>query len=147
MDSLIEAALQARDKAQAPYSNFQVGCALEGEDGTIYPGCNVESASYGLTMCAERGAIYGAMARGAKPRSFRRIVVCADTDDLTPPCGACRQVLWEYCGDIPLTLVNLKGKHETLRVSHLLPRAFDASILHQSGAASGGVDPSSGSAG
>lgn len=143
MDALIEAALRVRACACAPYSNFRVGAALEGEDGTIYPGCNVESASYGLTMCAERGALYGALARGAKPRSFRRVVVCADTDDLTPPCGACRQVLWEYCGDVPLTLVNLKGRHETLRLSHLLPRAFDASILHQSGSADGGTGSSS----
>ena len=124
---LIDAARGVRDRAHAPYSNFQVGAAVEAEDGTVYTGCNVESASYGLTVCAERVAIWKGVSEGAK--KFGRIAVVVDTEDLTPPCGACRQVIWEFCGDVPVTLSNLKGKTETLQMSELLPRAFDSKFL------------------
>lgn len=124
---LLERALAARAHAHAPFSRFQVGCALEAEDGAIYEGCNVESCSYGMTMCAERTAVFHAVARGA--RKFRRIAIAADTRTLTPPCGACRQVLWELCGDIEIILVNLQGRTETFQLRDLLPRPFDATFL------------------
>jgi cytidine deaminase len=127
MTDLERAALEARGRAHAPFSRFLVGAALEAEDGAIYGGCNVENSSYGLTMCAERTALYHAVARGA--RRFVRAAVVADTESLTPPCGACRQVLWDLCGDIEVVLFNLQGKHETFRLADLLPRAFDATYL------------------
>jgi len=127
MDPLIAAALTARKYAHAPFSHFQVGAALEDTTGHIHTGCNVENASYGLTLCAERVAVFKAVSEGA--RQFRRVAVVADTDTLTPPCGACRQILWEFCGDVELVLSNLHGKTETLRLKDLLPRPFDASFL------------------
>jgi cytidine deaminase len=127
MDPLIQAALAARQNAHAPFSHFQVGAALEDSAGRIYTGCNVENASYGLTLCAERVAVFKAISEGA--RQFRRVAVVADTGTLTPPCGACRQILWEFCGDAELVLANLHGKTETLRLKDLLPRPFDASFL------------------
>ena len=127
MDPLIEAALRARENAHAPFSHFKVGAALEDESGRIHTGCNVENASYGLTLCAERVAVFKAISEGA--RRFRRVAVAADTGTLTPPCGACRQILWEFCGDVELVLSNLHGKTETLRLKDLLPRPFDASFL------------------
>jgi cytidine deaminase len=127
MDPLVEAALKARQNAHAPFSHFQVGAALEDSSGRIHTGCNVENASYGLTLCAERVAVFKAVSEGA--RQFRRVAVVADTDTLTPPCGACRQILWEFCGDAELVLANLRGKTETLRLKDLLPRPFDASFF------------------
>ena len=127
MNALITAAVQARENAHAPFSKFKVGAALEDEAGRIHTGCNVENATYGLTLCAERVAVFKAVSEGA--RKFRRIAVAADTDALTPPCGACRQILWEFCGDIELILANLHGKTETLRLRDLFPRPFDASFL------------------
>ena len=127
MDPLCEAALRAREHAHAPYSKFRVGAALEAADGTVYTGCNIENASYGLTMCAERVALFKALSEGA--RRFRRIAVAADTDVLTPPCGACRQLLWEFCRDCEITLVNLRGKTESCLMKDLLPRAFDDSFI------------------
>ncbi len=124
---LIKAAEDVREKAYAPYSNFRVGAAVETEDGTIYTGCNVESASYGLTVCAERVAIWKGISRGEK--RFSRIAVVVDTEDLTPPCGVCRQIIWEFCGDVPVILANLHGKKETVQMSELLPRAFDSKFL------------------
>jgi cytidine deaminase len=126
-DSLAVAALVARMHAHAPYSNFLVGAALEDETGRVHTGCNVENATYGLTLCAERVAVFKAISEGA--RKFQRIAVAADTENLTPPCGACRQILWEFCGDIEVILVNPSGKMETLRMKDLFPRAFDASFL------------------
>ena len=126
-DALLEAALQVRARAYAPYSKFHVGAALEDSGGGIHTGCNVENASYGLTNCAERTAVFKAVSEGA--RSFRRIAVAADTVSLTPPCGACRQVLWEICCDIEVVLVNLQGVSESMRLRDLLPRPFDASLL------------------
>jgi cytidine deaminase len=125
--TLTEAALAARSNAHAPYSHFLVGAALEADDGRVFTGCNVENATYGLTVCAERVAIWKAISEGA--RKFQRIAVAADTDVLTPPCGACRQILWEFCGDIEVTLVNPRGKTETLRMKDLFPRPFDDSFI------------------
>jgi len=125
--TLIQSALAARNNAHAPYSQFLVGAALEAEDGRVFTGCNIENATYGLTVCAERVAVWKAMSEGA--RKFRRIAVAADTDVLTPPCGACRQILWEFCGDIEVNLTNLHGKTETSQMKDLFPRPFDASLL------------------
>jgi len=125
--ALVAAALAVRENALAPYSEFRVGAALEDDTGRIHTGCNVENATYGLTMCAERVAVFKALSEGA--RKFRRIAVAADTDTLTPPCGACRQILWEFCGDIEIILANPRGGTETLRLRDLFPRPFDASFL------------------
>jgi cytidine deaminase len=125
--TLVDVALAARKNAHAPFSHFQVGAALEGADGSVFTGCNVENATYGLSVCAERVAVFKAISEGA--RKFQRIAVAADTDVLTPPCGACRQILWEFCGDIEVTLTNLHGKTETLHLRDLFPRPFDASFI------------------
>lgn len=127
MEALLRAALEARNHAHAVFSDFKVGAALEDASGTIHTGCNIENASYGLTMCAERVAIFKAMSEGS--RRFRRIAVAADTEVLTPPCGSCRQILWEFCGDIEVVLVNLDGKTESFRMKDLFPRPFDATFL------------------
>ncbi|MGH9613197.1 MAG: cytidine deaminase [Bryobacteraceae bacterium] len=127
MDKLAEAALLARRHAYAPFSNFKVGAAIEDETGRIHTGCNVENATYGLTMCAERVALFKAISEGA--RKFRRIALASDTEVLTPPCGACRQLLWEFCGDIEIVLVNSRGKSDALRLKDLFPRPFDATFL------------------
>jgi len=127
MNKLVEAALAARDNAYAPFSKFKVGAAIEDETGRIFTGCNIENATYGLTICAERVAVFKAISEGA--RKFKRIAVAADTEVLTPPCGACRQILWEFCGDVELALVNLQDKTETFRLKELFPRPFDASFL------------------
>ena len=126
-DKLIAAAVQARENAHAPYSNFRVGAALRAKSGRVYTGCNVENATYGLTLCAERVAIFKAMSEGE--RGFDAIAVVTDTDALTPPCGACRQIIWEFCGDIEIIVANLKGKVETWRTSVLFPKPFDSSFL------------------
>jgi cytidine deaminase len=126
-DSLIAAALAVRENAFAPFSQFKVGAAMEDANGGIHTGCNVENATYGLTMCAERVAVFKAISEGA--RRFKRIAVAADTEVLTPPCGACRQILWEFCGDIEIVLANPRGKTETWRLKELFPRPFDASYL------------------
>ena len=104
---LTAAAWAARENAVADFSRFRVGAALETTEGKIFTGCNIENATYGLTVCAERVAVWKALSEGQ--RSFRRLAVAADSDPLTPPCGACRQILWEFCGDIPLLLVNGRG--------------------------------------
>ena len=127
MSKLIDAALAARENAHAPFSKFKVGAAIEDQTGRIFTGCNVENATYGLTICAERVAVFKAISEGA--RKFTRIAVAADTDVLTPPCGACRQILWEFCGNAELILVNLAGKTESFRLKDLFPRPFDASFL------------------
>jgi cytidine deaminase len=126
-DPVLIAALAAREHAVAAFSKFKVGAAVEEVGGRIHTGCNVENATYGLTICAERVALFKALSEGA--RRFRRVAVAADTGILTPPCGACRQVLWEFCGDIEIALVNLRGKIETYRLKDLFPKPFDASYL------------------
>ena len=126
-DTLVTAARQARENAHAPFSNFRVGAALRAKSGRIYTGCNVENASYGLTICAERVAIFKAISEGDS--GFEAIAVVTDTEALTPPCGACRQIIWEFCGDVDVVLANLAGKMEVERSGKLLPRAFDATFL------------------
>ena len=126
-DALVESARRAREHAVADYSRFKVGAALQTADGTIVTGCNVENATYGLTVCAERVAMFKALSEGH--RSFTRVAVVADTADPTPPCGACRQILWEFGGDLEVVLANLTeitGQH---RLKDLLPLPFDARLL------------------
>lgn len=129
--ALIAAAARARERAVAPFSNFRVGAAVETEDGKVFTGCNVESASYGLTVCAERVAIWKALSEGE--RRFKRLAIVADTKKLTPPCGTCRQIIWEFCRDAAIVLANLRDSTETLSVSDLIPRAFDARFLKEDG--------------
>src|ERR1700757_3953878 len=123
MTDLLAAALAVRENAFAPYSHFKVGAAIEDSDGRVHTGCNVENATYGLTVCAERVAIFKAISEGV--RKFRRVAVAADTDLLPPPCGACRQILWEFCGDVEILLVNPRGKIETYHLKDLFPKPFD----------------------
>ena len=128
MPSALEsAALAARQHAHAPFSRFLVGAALEDSAGRIYTGCNVENATFGLTVCAERVAIFKAISEGA--RKFVRMAIAAETDRLTPPCGACRQIIWEFCADIELLLINTKGQSESVQMKDLFPRPFDDSFL------------------
>jgi cytidine deaminase len=126
-ESLISAAKTARENAHAAYSNFRVGAGLRASSGRIFGGCNVENATYGLTVCAERVAIFKAISEGE--RGFDAIAVVTDTDALTPPCGACRQLIWEFCGNVPVILANLKGKVEIIPMKELFPKPFDASNL------------------
>lgn len=128
MTPLMQAALDVRLKAFAPFSKFLVGAALEAVDGRVFTGCNVENATYGLTVCAERVAVFKAISEGVHG-GFTRIAIAADTDTLTPPCGACRQILWEFCRDIEIILVNPRGKSESMKLSELFPRPFDASFI------------------
>ena len=126
-EAVIAAAKQSRENAHAAYSNFRVGAALRATSGRIFGGCNVENATYGLTVCAERIAIFKAISEGE--RGFDVIAIVTDSDSLTPPCGACRQLIWEFCGDVPVILANLKGKTETIAMRDLFPKPFDASSL------------------
>jgi cytidine deaminase len=125
--SLIEAAQRARLQSVAPFSKFLVGAAVRTENGKVYTGCNIESASYGLTVCAERVAIWKALSEGE--RHFTELAVVADTEVLTPPCGTCRQIIWEFAKSASIIFANLKGESETFHVKDLLPRAFDARFL------------------
>jgi cytidine deaminase len=128
LDLLVRAAWQVRERAHAPYSGFKVGAALEEENtGRIFTGCNIENATYGLSLCAERVAVFKAVSEGA--RRFVRVAVTADSQKLTPPCGACRQILWEFCGNIELILANLQGETNILSMRDLFPRPFDSSFL------------------
>jgi cytidine deaminase len=129
VQKLVDAARRARDCSLSPFSNFCVGAAVETEDGVIYTGCNIESASFGLTVCAERVAIWKALSEGE--RKFKRLAVVVDTTPLTPPCGTCRQIIWEFCRDVEVVLANLQGDIETDMMSDLLPRAFDARFLNK----------------
>ncbi len=127
LDALLTAARAVRLRAHAPFSHFQVGAALEAEDGAIVTGCNVENASYGLTICAERVAVFKALSEGHT--RFRRILIIADTAEPTPPCGACRQILWEFGGDLEVILANLIGIKGSHQMRDLLPMPFDAHLL------------------
>ncbi len=127
MDPLFEAALRARENAHAPFSHFRVGAAIEDASGGIHTGCNVENATYGLTICAERVALFKAISEGV--RGFRRVAVAAESERLTPPCGACRQILWEFCGDVEIALLDPGGRTETFRLKDLFPRPFDVTCL------------------
>ncbi len=123
----MQTAVAARERARAPFSHFKVGAAVEDEDGHIYTGCNIENATYGLTMCAERVAVFKAILDGAN--RLTRIAVVTAAKELTPPCGACRQILWEFCGDAELILASVDGLRETVTVKQLFPRPFDATFL------------------
>jgi cytidine deaminase len=125
--ALLAAAVDARTRAHARYSGFAVGAALETTGGRVITGCNIENATYGLTLCAERVALVKAISDGEQV--FVRIAVVADTEAPTPPCGPCRQLLWEYCGDIDVVLGNLAGPTARYRLSTLLPLPFDARLL------------------
>lgn len=127
LDQLLAAAKLARENARPDYSGFKVGAAVEDGDGRIFAGCNVESASYGLTICAERSALFTAVAAGSS--MFRRIAIVTAAEKLTAPCGACRQVMWDLCGDIEVTLANLDGATKTYTLSQLFPEPFDAKSL------------------
>jgi cytidine deaminase len=129
-NDLIAAATGARQLAQAHYSHFKVGAAMETTAGEVVTGCNIENATYGLTLCAERVALVKALSDGRT--AFTRIAVVADTDTLTPPCGPCRQLLWEYAGDIEIVMANLHGRTASYRLSALLPMPFDARLLGES---------------
>ena len=126
-EHLLAAARAVRLNACAPFSGFQVGAALETADGRIITGCNVENATYGLTICAERVAVFKALSEGH--RQFVRVAVVADTDDPTPPCGACRQILWEFGGDLEVILGNLTGETMRCQMKDLLPLPFDRRLL------------------
>jgi cytidine deaminase len=128
-ERLIQAATASRANSVSHRSGFAVGAAIEAEDGKIYGGCNVENSTYGLTVCAERVAVWKALSEGV--RKFRAVAVVTGADSPTPPCGACRQILWEFCGNLELILTNLQGKTESHSLSHLFPKPFDASFLDQ----------------
>ncbi len=130
-NQLIDTAKAARLQSLAPFSNFLVGAALQTKAGKVYTGCNIESASYGLTVCAERVAIWKALSEGE--REFTDLVVVADTESLTPPCGTCRQIIWEFAKHAKIVLANLHGQREEVTIKDLLPRAFDARFLKDAG--------------
>jgi cytidine deaminase len=131
---LIAAARAARERAYAPYSRFQVGAAVRTTDGRVFGGCNVENASYGLCNCAERTALFAAVAAGCRPGDFTHLAVIADTDDPVAPCGACRQVILEL-GGAQLTIVqaNLRGALAVTTAAALLPGAFTLEALQTAG--------------
>ncbi|MBI4487371.1 MAG: cytidine deaminase [Acidobacteria bacterium] len=124
---LIGAARRAREQADAAFSHFKVGAALETADGTVVTGCNIENATYGLTICAERVAMFKAISEGH--RAFTKIAIVADTESPTPPCGACRQILWEFGGNLEIQLANLTEQKGTHHLKNLLPLPFDARLL------------------
>ena len=129
LQQLLGTAKTARLQSIAPFSNFLVGAAVKTADGKVYTGCNVESASYGLTVCAERVAIWKALSEGE--RDFIELAIVADTGSLTPPCGTCRQIIWEFAKNATIMLGNLRGETQIVSISELLPRAFDARFLKQ----------------
>jgi len=124
---LIQAARQARNRSLAPYSKFHVGAALMTKSGKIYTGCNIESSSYGLTICAERVAMFKALSEGES--EFEKIVITSDAEQLCSPCGACRQILWDYAENLIVILVNDSDDCEKISLKSLLPRAFEVDIL------------------
>jgi cytidine deaminase len=126
-EDLITRAAAARENACAGYSHYKVGAALRTSGGKIYTGCNVENSTYGLTVCAERVALWKALSEGE--RTFTQLVVVTASDPPASPCGACRQVLWEYCGDLEIVLANLQGLRQPLRLSEIFPRPFDQRSL------------------
>lgn len=126
-EKLVECAMRARENAYAPYSNFKVGAALETSNGRVFTGCNVENATYGLTVCAERVALWKAISEGE--REFSAIAVVTESERPASPCGACRQLLWEFCGDIDVILANLERREESRRLRDLFPYPFDRSFL------------------
>ena len=124
--NLIDAAKSIQSQALADYSGFHVGAAVQTASGEIFAGCNIESTSYGLSMCAERVALFKALSEGHS--EFTAIAIASDSGQPCPPCGACRQVIWEHCQDIPVILVAGDGNHQTLQMSQLFPHPFDNKI-------------------
>ena len=122
-ERLVAEASRSRGNAVSNRSGFAVGAAIETGDGTIYGGCNIENATYGLTVCAERVAIWKALSEGV--RKFRAVAVVTEAETPTPPCGACRQILWEFAGDVPVVSVTVGGARKTYRMSDLLPEPFE----------------------
>ena len=126
-EDLVAAAWRVRDKAVAPYSGFKVGAALLAADGKVFTGCNIENSTYGLTVCAERVAVFKALSEGAN--SFTKIAIVTASPKLTPPCGSCRQILWEFCGDIEILMANQQGQHRRTHLSKLFPEPFERSFF------------------
>lgn len=126
-ESLIRQAQQVMERAHAPYSRFSVGAAIESKDGRVFCGCNIESSSFGLTICAERVAIFKAISEGV--RGFAAIAITSSSGTIVPPCGACRQVLWDLAGDISIIMAASEKDYQILPLSQLLPRAFNADFL------------------
>jgi cytidine deaminase len=122
-ERLVAEAFRSRGNAIANRSGFAVGAAIEADDGRIFGGCNVENSTYGLTVCAERVAIWKALSEGV--RKFRAVAVVTGADTPTPPCGACRQILWEFAGDVPVVSVTEGGRRKTYRMAELLPEPFE----------------------
>ena len=127
LTELVSKAIAVQEESFSPYSKFRVGAALQTDDDQIFTGCNIESSSYGLTICAERVALFKAISEGK--RSFYRMVVVTDTEDFCPPCGACRQVLWDFAKTLEIILVNNNGKQKTHKIIDLYPEAFDGDFL------------------
>ena len=127
IDELITRSLQVRENACAGYSHYKVGAALLASSGKVYTGCNVENSTYGLTVCAERVALWKALSEGE--RNFTHIAVVTSSNPPASPCGACRQLLWEYCGDIEVIVANLQGARNTISLAELFPRPFDQGLL------------------
>jgi cytidine deaminase len=126
-EQLLQHAVKARDHAVAPFSRFKVGAALLTSSGNLYTGCNIENATYGLTVCAERVALWKALSEGE--RAFTRMAVASDSEPPAAPCGACRQLLWEFCGDLEILVGNASGVKESHRLASLFPRPFDQRSL------------------
>lgn len=126
-EQLVQLALEARQHAYAPYSNFKVGAALLTSSGKVFTGCNVENSTYGLTVCAERVALWKAISEGG--REFSAVAVVTESERPASPCGACRQLLWEFGGNLEVILANTRGVRESQRVADLLPHPFDRSSL------------------
>jgi len=126
-EELVKRALTAKKMAYAPFSHFRVGAVLVTEDDQLYEGCNIEISSFGLTICAERLAIFKAVSEGQK--KFKSIFIASDSEKLTPPCGACRQVLWELAGNIEVIMINRSGNYQKSSMQELLPLGFDKTFL------------------
>ena len=126
MSDLVDEARKARENAVAPFSKFKVGAALRTAEGKVYRGCNVENCTYGLTVCAERVALLTALAAGE--RKFTAVAVVTQSEEPSTPCGPCRQLMWEYCGDIDVTLANLTGRRVEYKLSTLFPHPFSFCI-------------------
>ena len=122
MKNLLHAAMRARKNTYAPYSKFKVGAAIETIDGRIFTGCNIENASYGLAICAERVAVFKAVSEGVK--KFKRIAIVTGAKKPTPPCGMCRQVLFEFNPNLEIIIANTNGKVIKTKLSKLFPHAF-----------------------
>ena len=129
-DELINRALKEKNNAKAFFSNFRVGAILVTENDKIYRGCNIEISSFSLTICAERVAIFKAVSEGEQ--NFKSIFIASDSEKITSPCGACRQVLWELAGDIDVIMINRNGEYQQTKMSALLPLGFDKSYLRNS---------------